>query len=566
MSEPFLLRSLVAISIWTLEATGVLLVAWLIAFLDRKNAARRHLTWLTAFVVLLLIPPVTALMPAHFYVAVPLRETIRDLSAIQEPLPSSARSAHERTLATKAQRSSARPATLSTTTPPERARDFDVMQFRQRVARGLLALAGLWLAGAAGIGLQGISGLYGIRQMRRRSLSYVRPDVDLPGIAAKAGLKRRWELRISATPSPPAAMTWGHLRPIVLLPYSATSWPAERLEAVLLHELAHVRRYDGLSQLLALCVCALYWFHPAVWLCARAMRAAAEGAADDAVLFAGVKPSVYAAELLRFAAHLGSQNLSSARIGVPIMKQSKVEVRIKSIVDPSHRRRRVTLVEVLRTAGLGLLMLLTLSTLHLSASPVRDRHNANGPRMAGGMPHMLPRIVLGLRSGTGPVNEQHLAKASAIPAGSESATPADRQEPGDDLVTLRGLTDKREYAARHKENAVTIHWAVNGLESATRAMAEADAATAFQRQRNAKRASQEDVMPQATVQAGEAFLSRQRALEDMRRGAGNANGAGMAREAKALKRTAETIGPAHDPASASRALSEVDAEGALHQQ
>ena len=83
-------------------------------------------------------------------------------------------------------------------------------------------------------------------------------------------------------------MTWGYMRPVILLPRESVNWSKGRFEAVMLHELAHVRRGDSISQLLVLAVCALYWFNPVVWLCARALRSEAEMAADDTVLGLGI--------------------------------------------------------------------------------------------------------------------------------------------------------------------------------------------------------------------------------------------------------------------------------------
>src|SRR4030095_8597368 len=95
----------------------------------------------------------------------------------------------------------------------------------------------------------------------------------------------------TATASMP--LTFGLLQSRVLLPSDADAWPHERRRAVLMHELSHVERHDCLTQALAQLACALYWFHPLVWLAAHRMRVERERACDDRALAAPMRASEY---------------------------------------------------------------------------------------------------------------------------------------------------------------------------------------------------------------------------------------------------------------------------------
>ncbi len=134
---------------------------------------------------------------------------------------------------------------------------------------------------------------------------------------------------VFTSPRVDGPLTWGWLRPRVVLP--AMAWDPGAREAALAHELAHVRRGDWLLHMLTWGVCALFWFHPLVWLTWRRMGDQAELAADDEAVAKGVPPSQLAAVLLGLASHrapyssLGAASSSTAR-------------RIRAVLDLRPRR------------------------------------------------------------------------------------------------------------------------------------------------------------------------------------------------------------------------------------
>jgi beta-lactamase regulating signal transducer with metallopeptidase domain len=172
------------------------------------------------------------------------------------------------------------------------------------VAHSDLLVRSLFVAYLSGVGLIVASTLIawlGMRRIANRG-ALVRDDAWLETLRTTGratGLRRR--VRLVATDDVSVPMTWGLLRPVVVIPPIALEWDAERRRIVLLHELSHIASFDWGFNLLARAACALFWFHPAAWWIARELRADCELACDDRVISAGVRRSEYA-ELLVEAA------------------------------------------------------------------------------------------------------------------------------------------------------------------------------------------------------------------------------------------------------------------------
>ncbi len=91
----------------------------------------------------------------------------------------------------------------------------------------------------------------------------------------------------------------GIVRPIILLPPAAlTGWSPDEIEMVLLHELAHVRRWDNLVNLLQRCIESLLFFHPAVWMISTWVRRDRESCCDAVVVTRTNRPHAYAEMLV----------------------------------------------------------------------------------------------------------------------------------------------------------------------------------------------------------------------------------------------------------------------------
>src|SRR5207302_9963933 len=117
--------------------------------------------------------------------------------------------------------------------------------------------------------------------------------------------------------------------PAIVLPQDAPAWEMEDLNRAIVHELEHVRRGDWLSHCIARVVCAVYWFHPLVWIAWRQLALAAERSCDDAVLGRS-EATAYADQLVGLAQRLSAAAKSSA---LAMANRADLAARIGAVLD-----------------------------------------------------------------------------------------------------------------------------------------------------------------------------------------------------------------------------------------
>jgi HEAT repeat protein len=127
----------------------------------------------------------------------------------------------------------------------------------------------------------------------------------------------------------------GFMRPTIVLPADAENWTADRRHAVLLHELAHVKRRDLVGHTLGRIACAVYWFHPLVWTAAKQLRNESERACDDLALSCGARASDYAEHLLDIVTSV--RHDSTPAVALAMARRKEFEGRMLAILDPELR-------------------------------------------------------------------------------------------------------------------------------------------------------------------------------------------------------------------------------------
>jgi beta-lactamase regulating signal transducer with metallopeptidase domain len=190
------------------------------------------------------------------------------------------------------------PGAVLTTERPSVVPAWPAVQVRARIASALPGIVALWCAGVLVLSVRYLGGWRLVQRMDRSA----RPLLDGEVAAGLARLVRRMQvsrpvrLLESTMVEVPTVVGW--LRPAILLPAATLAGlTVQQLEAILAHELAHVRRHDYLASLLQSAVETVLFYHPAVWWVSHRMRVERELCCDDEAVAACGNPIEYARAL-----------------------------------------------------------------------------------------------------------------------------------------------------------------------------------------------------------------------------------------------------------------------------
>jgi len=235
--------------------------------------------------------------------------------------------------------------------------------------RHMTAFLAIWSAGAS----LALARLFvSLASVKRLLGSSVSPAPDplrsrVNQLAARLKLHRPVRLVISSQVTAPVVVGWR--KPVVILPLSSLAGLSpQQEEAILTHELAHIRRRDYLVNVIPGTLEAMLFYHPAIWWVSRQIRREREHCCDDSVLGVSGSPLVYAKALTLLEEHraMAKPELSLGAYG------GDLSMRIKRLFERNHREPLGGTTSI----SLASLAVLTLGALAMLSIPAANSVSA----------------------------------------------------------------------------------------------------------------------------------------------------------------------------------------------
>jgi len=249
---------------------------------------------------------------------------------------------------------------------------------------GLRAMSYAWLLGIAVMSVWNLLGWSGVQRLRRQSRSAPAAwQLSVSNNAKLMRLRRHVTLALGNRIDMPAVIGW--LRPVILIPTGVlTGLPPAQVEALLLHELAHIRRHDYLINLIQTAIETILFYHPAVWWVGAQIRQERENCCDDvAVKHCGSRLTY--ARALASAAQLRGAATPMLALGCD---GGKLRARIERLLVVGAARRRAP------AAGHAIFLAASVALLAMSYQPLARANatSASGPGAAASQPATVDTV------------------------------------------------------------------------------------------------------------------------------------------------------------------------------
>lgn len=364
-----------------LKATLILAIARvLLMAMPRASAATKHLVATAALVAVAAMPVMTVLVPAwHVVVEKPAQAPAAAAESTPAPQTNAAAPA-SRTVGALDTESSESGSPLgaaislakATGVPDEPLSAMNrVMNVTGSTWKGLIFLA---LAAVTMLMLfQMLLGIAGVWHVAKNADELTQDAILIELDQARDALAIDREVRLLRSGRISVPVLWGFFKPVLLLPADVVTWPAERLRVVLLHELAHLKRYDGILLIATRIAVSIFWYHPLAWALERAGRSECERACDDLVLAGGTKPSEYADHLLAIARSMPTFDPFRS-VTLAMSRKSQLEGRLLSILQPHVARRILSGRGVAVACAVAVAVIIPVSALRLTAEQAKPKN------------------------------------------------------------------------------------------------------------------------------------------------------------------------------------------------
>jgi beta-lactamase regulating signal transducer with metallopeptidase domain len=347
-----------------IKASLVLGIAGLVTwFLRECSAATRHAVWTIAFGCLLALPFLSLSMPGWRVEGLGV-----NIAASEGGIEAAGGDYCDCAMTLGTSRSDflggpgARLGTAGTSDDEPRGYlpSGDNTQGRARIPIGALLFI-TWGVGAVVVLGRFLVGAFQVHRIARRAAE-CSLDVRSVAVPLAHGLGIKRELRVLVSDEITVPLSWGLLAPVVLLPRAADAWTVDRKRVVLLHELAHAKRFDYAAHVLCELAKSIYWPNPLVWFAARLNSIECERACDDLALDAGVRSDIYAGHLVDIAR---GQLRVAPRGAFAMARPSSLATRVKSILTEGLERSPMSRLALIIVGLAGLALVLPTATLDL---------------------------------------------------------------------------------------------------------------------------------------------------------------------------------------------------------